>query len=85
MFLHFPPISWYNDDRSYAAGRYFVKHIFSFILCVMLMLSLAVIAYASPVTGDNGIGMWIVLMVVAVIVLVGIIVMLLKKNKGPKE
>lgn len=62
-----------------------MKHIFSFILCVMLMLSLAVIAHASPLTGDNGIGMWIVLMVVAVIVLVGIIVMLLKKNKGPKE
>lgn len=62
-----------------------MKHIFSAVLCMIMMLLLAAIAYASPLTGDNGIGIWIVLMIVAVIVLIGVIIILLKKNKGPKE
>lgn len=52
---------------------------------MIMMLLLAATAYASPLTGDNGIGIWIVLMIVAVIVLIGVIIILLKKNKGPKE
>ena len=51
----------------------------------MMMLSLAVSSCASPLTGDNGIGIWIAVLIVAVIVLIGVIIMLLKKNKGPKE
>ncbi len=62
-----------------------MKHIISLALCVMMMLSLAVSSCASPLTGDNGIGIWIAVLIVAVIVLIGVIIMLLKKNKGPKE
>ena len=57
-----------------------MKRIFSVMLCLILAMLLTTFAYASPLTGDNGIGTWIVLMVVAVIVLIGVII-LLKKNK----
>ena len=58
-----------------------MKRIFSALLCLILTMLLITFAYASPLTGDNGIGTWIVLMVVAVIVLVGVLILLLKKNK----
>lgn len=57
-----------------------MKRIFSVMLCLILAMLLTTFAYASPLTGDNGIGTWIVLMVVAVIVLIGVMI-LLKKNK----
>ena len=57
-----------------------MKHILSAILCLVTTLLLTTFAYASPLTGDNGIGTWIVLMVVAVIVLIGVMI-LMKKNK----
>ena len=58
-----------------------MKHFFSTALCIFAVLLFSVIAYASPLTGDNGIGTWIVLMVVALIVLIGLLILLLKKNK----
>ena len=58
-----------------------MKRILSIMLCLITALLLTVFAYASPLTGDNGIGTWIVLMVVAVIVLIGVMILLLKKNK----
>ena len=57
-----------------------MKRIFSIMLCLILAMLLTTFAYASPLTGDNGIGTWIVLMVVAVIVLIGVMI-LMKKNK----
>ena len=57
-----------------------MKRIFSVMLCLILAMLLTTFAYASPLTGDNGIGTWIVLMIVAVIVLIGVMI-LLKKNK----
>ena len=47
---------------------------------MIMMLLLAATAYASPLTGDNGIGTWIVLMVVAVIVLIGVMILMKKKS-----
>ena len=58
-----------------------MKRIFSAVLCALIMVLLTTISYASPMTGDNGIGLWIVLMIVAVIVLAGVIILLLRKNK----
>ena len=58
-----------------------MKHIFSAMLCLITALLLTTFAYASPLTGDNGIGTWIVLMVVAVIVLIGVLILLMKKHK----
>ena len=60
---------------------YFMKHILSMMLCLLLTMLLTTFAYASPLTGDNGIGTWIVLMIVAVIVLIGVLILLAKKNK----
>ena len=57
-----------------------MKHLFSVALCTLLLTLLTTVAYASPLTGDNGIGTWIVLMIVAVVVLVGVLI-LLRKNK----
>ena len=57
-----------------------MKRIFSVVLCLLLVMLLTTFAYASPLTGDNGIGTWIVLMVVALIVLIGVMI-LMKKNK----
>ena len=57
-----------------------MKHILSAVFCLIFTLLFTTVAYASPLTGDNGIGTWIVLMVVAVIVLIGVMI-LLKKNK----
>ena len=57
-----------------------MKRVFSMLLCLILAMLLTTFAYASPLTGDNGIGTWIVLMVVAVIVLIGVMI-LMKKNK----
>ena len=69
-------------DREKTWGySYFMKRVFSFILCALMSFLLTAVAYASPLTGDNGIGAWIVLMVVAVIVLIGVIILLAKKNK----
>ena len=57
-----------------------MKRIFSVVLCLLLAMLFTTFAYASPLTGDNGIGTWIVLMVVALIVLIGVMI-LMKKNK----
>ena len=58
-----------------------MKRTLSVALCALMSLLLLTVAYASPLTGDNGIATWIVLMVVAVIVLVGVLILLAKKNK----
>ena len=58
-----------------------MKHFLSTALCIIAAMLLSVIAYASPLTDDNGIGTWVVLMVVALIVLIGLLILLLKKNK----
>ena len=58
-----------------------MKRILSAVLCMLILILLTTIAYASPLTGDNGIVLWIVLMVVAVIVLAGVVILLLRKNK----
>ena len=58
-----------------------MKRILSVALVALVLLSLLTVSYASPLTGDNGIGTWIVLMVVAVIVLIGVLIVLMKKNK----
>ena len=58
-----------------------MKLFISTVLCTLVMILFGVIAYASPLTGDNGIGTWIVLMIVAAIVLIGLLILLLIKNK----
>ena len=57
-----------------------MKRISSVMLSVLLALLFTTVAYAgtSPATGDNGIGTWIVLMVVAVIVLIGVVYVLVR-------
>lgn len=63
-----------------------MKRMISLLACAALTAALTVPALAeSPKTGDNGIGMWIALLVVALIVLVGIVVLMVKKNKGDKD
>lgn len=60
---------------------------FSYILaCAVLALSMVVNAMAetsvvAASTGDMGIGIWIAIMAVAVIVLIGLLIVLAKKNK----
>ncbi|MBQ6974289.1 MAG: hypothetical protein IJQ17_05640 [Oscillospiraceae bacterium] len=62
-----------------------MKRMISLLCCALLTAALTVPAMAdSPKTGDNGIGMWIALLVVVLIVLVGVVVLLLKKSKGDK-
>lgn len=62
-----------------------MKRMISLLCCALLTAALTVPAMAdSPKTGDNGIGMWIVLLVVVLIVLVGVLVLMMKKNKGDK-
>lgn len=55
------------------------RNIITLLCC--LLLCLPVTAWASPLTGDRGIGTWIVLLVVSFIVLVGVVVLFLKRNK----
>ena len=62
-----------------------MKRILSAILCVLNLILSITVAYASPLTGDNGIVLWIVLMVVAVIVLAGVLILLLRKNKDSQN
>ncbi len=60
---------------------------FSCILsCALLALSMVVSAVAqtsvvAASTGDMGIGVWIAIMAVAVVVLIGLLIVLAKKNK----
>lgn len=60
---------------------------FSYVLaCAVLVLSMIVPAMAqtsvvAAATGDEGIGVWIAIMAVAVIVLIGVLIILAKKNK----
>ena len=61
-----------------------MRHLMSFLLCATLCAVMTTTAWASPVTGDRGVGLWIVLMVIAAIVLVGVIIILAKKNRGEK-
>ena len=58
-----------------------MKRILSVLLAMLMTMLFVTVAYASPLTGDNGIVTWIVLMVVAVIVLIGVMILLMKKNK----
>ena len=51
------------------------------ILCGTLCALLPVTAWASPLTGDRGIGMWIALLVVCVIILAGVVVLMVMKNR----
>ena len=51
------------------------------LLCSALLCLVPVTAWASPLTGDRGIGMWIVLLVVSAIVLIGVVVLMVMKNR----
>lgn len=64
-----------------------MKRILSTILCGLITAALMAVAYASPspLTGDNGIVLWIILMIVAVIVLAGVLILLLRKNRDHKD
>jgi len=58
-----------------------MKRLLSLISAALLSVVLCTVAWASPLTGDNGVGAWVALMVVAVIILVGVIILMAKRNR----
>ncbi len=62
-----------------------MKKFYRILACALLVLTMVVPAMAQVVapaaTGDMGIGIWIAIMAVAAIVLIGVLIILAKKNK----
>ena len=56
------------------------KKRFALLIGTLLCL-LPASAWASPLTGDRGIGTWIVLLVVSAIVLIGVVVLMVMRNR----